>query len=199
MEGEDARRVVLTYSIAARDADSGELGVAVQSRAFACGAPVMWARPGVGAVATQAFGERSYGPLGLDLLAAGKTPEQALVALVTADEQSDVRQVAMVNADGAVAAHTGEACIADAGHQTGEGYSVQANIMRSPEVWRRWRMRSSPQRDRSRGECSRRSKQRRKRAGTGAACRPRRCSLFLPRASPGRSWPTCGSTTIPRP
>ena len=135
MEGEDARRVALTYSIVARDADSGELGVAVQSRAFACGAPVMWARPGVGAVATQAFGERSYGPLGLELLAAGKTPEQALAALVTADEQSDVRQVGMVNADGAVAAHTGEACIPDAGHQTGAGYSVQANIMRSPEVW----------------------------------------------------------------
>jgi uncharacterized Ntn-hydrolase superfamily protein len=135
VEGEDARRVVLTYSIVARDADSGELGVAVQSRAFACGASVMWARPGVGAVATQAFGERSYGALGLDLLAAGKTPEQALAALVTADEQSDVRQVAIVNADGAVAAHTGEACIPDAGHRTGEGYSVQANIMRSPEVW----------------------------------------------------------------
>jgi uncharacterized Ntn-hydrolase superfamily protein len=135
VEGEDARRVALTYSIVARDADSGQLGVAVQSRAFACGAPVMWARPGVGAVATQAFGERSYGPLGLDLLAAGKTPEQALAALVTADPQSEVRQVAIVSADGAVAAHTGEACIPDAGHQIGEGYSVQANIMRSPDIW----------------------------------------------------------------
>src|SRR4029453_2889577 len=111
------------------------LGVAVQSRAFACGAPVMWARPRVGAVATQAFGERSYGPLGLDLLAAGKTPDQGVAALVTADSQSEVRQVAMVNADGAVAAHTGEACIPDAGHRTGDGYSVQANIMRSREVW----------------------------------------------------------------
>jgi uncharacterized Ntn-hydrolase superfamily protein len=121
VEGEDARRVALTYSIVARDAESGELGVAVQSRAFACGAPVMWARPGVGAVATQAFGERSYGPLGLDLLAAGKTPEQALAALVAADPDSEVRQVAILSTDGAVAAHTGGSCIPDAGHQTGEG------------------------------------------------------------------------------
>lgn len=95
----------------------------------------MWARPGVGAVATQAFSERSYGPLGLDLLAAGKTPEQALVALVTADPDADVRQVAILSADGAVAGHTGAQCIPDAGHQTGDGYSVQANIMRSPSVW----------------------------------------------------------------
>jgi uncharacterized Ntn-hydrolase superfamily protein len=135
VEGEDARRVALTYSIVARDAESGELGVAVQSRAFACGAPVMWARPGVGAVATQSYAERSYGPLGLDLLAAGKTPMQALAALVTADEEAEVRQVAILGADGAVAAHTGELCIPDAGHRTGEGYSVQANIMRSPDVW----------------------------------------------------------------
>jgi uncharacterized Ntn-hydrolase superfamily protein len=135
VEGEDARRVALTYSIVARDAESGELGVAVQSRAFACGAPVMWARPGVGAVATQAFGERSYGPLGLDLLAAGKTPEQALAALVAADPDSEVRQVAILSTDGTVAAHTGGSCIPDAGHQTGEGYSVQANIMQSPEIW----------------------------------------------------------------
>jgi uncharacterized Ntn-hydrolase superfamily protein len=135
VEGEDARRVALTYSIVARDAESGELGVAVQSRAFACGAPVMWARPGVGAVATQSYAERSYGPLGLDLLAAGKTPVQALAALVTADDEAEVRQVAMLGADGAVAAHTGELCIPDAGHRTGEGYSVQANIMRTPDVW----------------------------------------------------------------
>jgi uncharacterized Ntn-hydrolase superfamily protein len=95
----------------------------------------MWARPGVGAVATQAFSERSYGPLGLELLAAGKTPEQALSALVTADPDADVRQVAILGADGAVAAHTGASCIPDAGHQLGDGYSVQANIMRSPSVW----------------------------------------------------------------
>ena len=95
----------------------------------------MWARPGVGAVVTQAYSERSYGPLGLELLAAGKTPEQALAALVAADPDSDVRQVAILGADGAVAAHTGASCTPDAGHQTGDGYSVQANIMRSPSVW----------------------------------------------------------------
>jgi uncharacterized Ntn-hydrolase superfamily protein len=95
----------------------------------------MWARPGVGAVATQSFSERSYGPLGLELLAAGMTPEQALAALVAADPDSAVRQVAILGTDGAVAAHTGESCIPDAGHQTGDGYSVQANIMRSTSVW----------------------------------------------------------------
>jgi uncharacterized Ntn-hydrolase superfamily protein len=95
----------------------------------------MWARPGIGAAATQSLSERSYGPLGLDLLAAGKTPEQALAALVTADPDADVRQVAILAADGAVAAHTGASCIPDAGHQLGDGYSVQANIMRSPAVW----------------------------------------------------------------
>jgi uncharacterized Ntn-hydrolase superfamily protein len=95
----------------------------------------MWARAGVGAVATQSLSERSYGPLGLDLLAAGKTPEQALAALVTADPDASVRQVGILASDGAVAAHTGASCIPDAGHQTGDGYSIQANIMRSPDVW----------------------------------------------------------------
>jgi uncharacterized Ntn-hydrolase superfamily protein len=95
----------------------------------------MWARPGVGAVATQSLSERSYGPLGLDLLAGGKTPEQALAALVTADPDAEVRQVGILAADGSTAAHTGPSCIPDAGHQTGDGYSVQANIMRSPAVW----------------------------------------------------------------
>jgi uncharacterized Ntn-hydrolase superfamily protein len=95
----------------------------------------MWARSGVGAVATQSLSERSYGLLGLDLLAAGKTPEQALAALVTADPDASVRQVGILASDGAVAAHTGASCIPDAGHQTGDGYSIQANIMRSPDVW----------------------------------------------------------------
>lgn len=91
--------------------------------------------PGVGAVATQSLAERSYGPLGLELLRAGKTPELALAGLVTADPQPEVRQVAILAADGAAAVHTGEACIPEAGHLTGEGYSVQANIMRNDRVW----------------------------------------------------------------
>lgn len=135
MEGQDARPVLLTYSIVARDSETGQLGAAVQSRAFACGSGVLWARPGVGVVASQSYAERSYGPLGLDLLQAGKTPEQALAALVTADPDQSVRQVAILAADGTAAAHTGADCIPDAGHQLGDGFSVQANIMRSTSVW----------------------------------------------------------------
>ena len=96
---------------------------------------MLWAKPGIGLVATQAFSERSYGPLGLELLEAGKTPGQALAALVEADPDSSVRQVAILGSDGSAAAHTGADCIPDAGHQVGNGYSVQANIMRSPTVW----------------------------------------------------------------
>jgi uncharacterized Ntn-hydrolase superfamily protein len=135
VEGEDARPAVLTYSIVARDSETGQLGAAVQSRAFACGSGVLWARAGVGVVATQSYAERSYGPLGLDLLAAGKTPVQALAALVTADPDQSVRQVAILAADGTAAVHTGAHCIPDAGHQLGDGFSIQANIMRSPSVW----------------------------------------------------------------
>lgn len=135
MEGQNARPVLLTYSIVARDSETGQLGAAVQSRAFACGSGVLWARPSVGVVATQSYAERSYGPLGLDLLQAGKSPEQALAALVAADPDQSVRQVAILAADGAAAAHTGADCIPDAGHQLGEGFSVQANIMRSTSVW----------------------------------------------------------------
>jgi uncharacterized Ntn-hydrolase superfamily protein len=135
VEGQDAQPVVLTYSIVARDSETGQLGAAVQSRAFACGSGVLWARPGVGVVATQSYAERSYGPLGLELLEAGKTPEQALAALVVADPDQSVRQVAILAADGSADAHTGADCIPDAGHQLGDAYSVQANIMRNTSVW----------------------------------------------------------------
>lgn len=122
-------RPVHTYSIVARDAHTGELGVAVQSHWFAVGSVVPWAEAGVGAVATQSFVEVSYGPLGLDLMRAGKTPQQALDALLSTDAGESVRQVAMIDAAGNVAVHTGDHCIAEAGHRTGEGYSVQANLM----------------------------------------------------------------------
>lgn len=125
----------MTYSIVARDAETGELGVAVQSRAFATGSGVPWAEAGVGAVATQSSTDRGYGVLGLQLMRAGKTPEQALAGLVAADADPEVRQVAILAADGAVTAHTGARCILEAGHNVGEGYSVQANMMRSAEVW----------------------------------------------------------------
>jgi uncharacterized Ntn-hydrolase superfamily protein len=124
----------MTYSIVGRDETSGELGVAVQSRAFGVGF-CAWARPGIGAVATQSFTERGYGPRGLDLLAAGEAPADALARLVEADEQRDFRQVAFLAADGRTAAHTGAACIPDCGHVTRESVSAQGNMLASPAVW----------------------------------------------------------------
>jgi uncharacterized Ntn-hydrolase superfamily protein len=124
-----------TFSIVARDPHSGCLGAAVQSHWFSVGATVTWAEAGVGAVATQALAEVSYGPLGLALMKAGKPPADALQALLTTDDRRELRQVAMVDAQGRVATHTGSHCMADAGHETGEGFSIQANMMASAEVW----------------------------------------------------------------
>ncbi len=130
-----ADRPVATYSIVARDPVSGELGVAVQSHWFSVGSIVPWAEAGVGAVATQSFVDPSYGPLGLDLMRAGKTSAEALAALLAADANAAVRQVAMVDSSGRVAVHTGARCIAAAGDATGDGFSVQANMMESSAVW----------------------------------------------------------------
>ena len=124
-----------TYSIVGRDPATGQLGVAVQSHWFSVGSIVSWARPGVGAVATQSIAEPAYGPRLLDRLDAGEEPEAALAAETEADDLADVRQVAVIDASGRVAAHTGERCIAFAGDQAGEGFSAQANMMASPEVW----------------------------------------------------------------
>src|SRR3954470_21395114 len=124
-----------TYSIVARDPESGEVGVAVQSHWFSVGSVVSWARAGVGAVATQSIADASYGPNALALLADGVAPDEALGRLVAADERAQFRQVAIVDATGRVAVHTGERCIAFAGDRTGDGYSVQANMMASPDVW----------------------------------------------------------------
>jgi uncharacterized Ntn-hydrolase superfamily protein len=125
----------VTYSIVARDGESGALGVAVQSDWFSVGSTVPWAEAGVGAVATQSFAEVSYGPLGLDLLRAGRTPEQVLAALTAADDAAQRRQVGVVDAGGRVAVHTGAGCVAEAGHVTGEGFACQANMMERPTVW----------------------------------------------------------------
>jgi uncharacterized Ntn-hydrolase superfamily protein len=125
----------VTYSIVARDPDTGELGVAVQSHWFSVGSIVTWARPGVGAVATQANVETSYGPRALDLLAQGASAADALDRLVAKDPGGHSRQVAIVDADGRVGVHTGPSCIAYAGHVTGESVSCQANIMASECVW----------------------------------------------------------------
>jgi uncharacterized Ntn-hydrolase superfamily protein len=124
-----------TYSIVARDADSGELGVAVQSHWFSVGSIVTFARAGVGAVATQSIAEPAYGPRLLDTLAAGKGPDQALHRLLAADEQARFRQVAVVDASGSLAVHTGEGCMPFAGDVVGDGFSAQANLMASPDVW----------------------------------------------------------------
>lgn len=127
-------RPVSTYSIVARDAETGQLGVAVQSHWFSVGSIVSWAEPGVGAVATQSFVEVSYGPLGLELMRAGKSAEQALRSLLAGDEFTGVRQVAMVDADGIVAVHTGEEAIIEACDRTGAAFSVQANLMLNATV-----------------------------------------------------------------
>ncbi|WP_408890937.1 DUF1028 domain-containing protein [Myxococcus faecalis] len=129
------RRPVNTYSIVARDPATGDLGVAVQSHWFSVGATVPWAEAGVGAVATQSFVDPSYGRLGLDLMRAGRSAPDALKGLLAADSASQVRQVAMVDAQGRVSAHTGSNCIAAAGHLVGEGFSVQANMMQKDTVW----------------------------------------------------------------
>ena len=128
-------RLVHTYSIVARDPATGELGVAVQSHYFSVGSVVPWAEPGVGAVATQSMVDVTYGPEGVALMGAGRSAAEALAELVARDAQADVRQVAMVDAGGGVAAHTGTRCVTAAGHLTGDGYSVQANLMIDEDVW----------------------------------------------------------------
>jgi uncharacterized Ntn-hydrolase superfamily protein len=129
------RRPVHTYSIVARDPATGEMGVAVQSHWFSVGSLVSWAAAGVGAVATQSIVDPSYGPLGLELMRAGKTAPEALAALVAGDAGRDVRQVGMVDARGHVATHTGKLCIPAAGGQGGKDYVVQANLMEKATVW----------------------------------------------------------------
>ena len=128
-------RPVATYSIVARDAATGELGVAVQSHWFSVGSMVSWAEAGVGAVATQSFVDPSYGPLGLSLMKAGRAAPDALAALLAGDANRDVRQVGMVDAEGRAATHTGGLCIPAAGGQAGKAYAVQANLMEKATVW----------------------------------------------------------------
>ena len=123
-----------TYSIVARDAETGALGVAVQSHWFSVGSMVSWAEPGVGVVATQSFVDPNYGPLGLQLMRAGKTASESLTALLAIDEYANVRQVGMIDANGVVANHTGESSIADHCDIAGDNYSVQANMMWKPTV-----------------------------------------------------------------
>ena len=125
----------LTYSIVARDEKTGQLGVAVQSHWFSVGTVVTWARAGVGAVATQSMAEITYGPLGLELMASGKTAREALSALLKSDLRNEVRQVAMVDSRGGASVHTGSKCIPYAGHVEGNQFTCQANLMRNDTIW----------------------------------------------------------------
>jgi len=124
----------MTYSILGRDPETGELGVAVQSQAFNTGAAVPWARPGVGAVATQSFTDRRYGFRGLELLAAGATPQAALDELRETDTLTGFRQVAFMDASGATAQWTGGDCIPYAGNAAGENWCAQGNML-AADAW----------------------------------------------------------------
>ena len=118
-----------TYSIVARDPGTGELGVAVQSHWFSVGGVVAWARPGVGAVATQSVAEVAHGPNALDRLAEGRDARGAIDAVLSDDAQARFRQLGVVDAQGRAAAHTGEGCIPFAGDVVGDGFACQANMM----------------------------------------------------------------------
>jgi uncharacterized Ntn-hydrolase superfamily protein len=126
---------VHTYSIVARDAATGQLGVAVQSHNFSVGTVVPWAEAGVGAVAVQSIPDLSYGKLGLDFMRAGKSAPDALRSLLAGDDGRDLRQVAMIDARGRVAGYTGSRNIPEAGHEVGANFAVQANLMVNDQVW----------------------------------------------------------------
>ncbi|MCS7124717.1 MAG: DUF1028 domain-containing protein [Candidatus Bathyarchaeota archaeon] len=122
-------RLVPTYSIVAYDFETGELGVAVQSRYFSVGSVVPWAEAGVGAIATQSFVNLSYGPKGLELLKKGLTAKEVVEKLVGEDGGRDYRQLGIVDASGNAASYTGSKCLEWAGGKTGRGYAVQGNIL----------------------------------------------------------------------
>jgi uncharacterized Ntn-hydrolase superfamily protein len=117
----------MTFSIVAKEGDA--LGVAVQSKFVSVGSVVPFAAADAGAVATQSFANVAYGPDGLDLLREGHDAAETVERLVTDDPEAPSRQVGVVGADGSVAAHTGDDCLAVAGDRQGEGYTVQGNIL----------------------------------------------------------------------
>lgn len=123
-----------TFSIVARDPVTGEMAVGVQSHWFSVGTAVSWGEAGVGVVATQSFVNKSYGIKGLELMKKGNTAPDALKELLAADEGREVRQVAMIDANGNVNAYTGKNCIDHAGNIVGKNYSVQSNMMLTDKV-----------------------------------------------------------------
>ena len=126
--------LIATFSIVARDPTTGELGVAVQSKFIAVGSAVPYAKAGVGAIASQAWGNVRYGPVGLELLGKGKTPEAVTRLMTDADPGRDQRQLAIIAPEGNASIHTGKKCLDWAGGQTGPDYAVQGNILTGPEV-----------------------------------------------------------------
>lgn len=125
----------MTYSIVAHDPQTGELGVAVQSRYFAAGRVVPWIEAGVGVIASQAFANAMYGHEGLRLLRAGQAPAAILGELVSRDAGASRRQVAMLDVQGRAAVHTGAGCVAAAGHAVGAHCAAQGNMLASSRVW----------------------------------------------------------------
>jgi len=125
---------VNTFSIVARDPATGELGVAVESKYFSVGSVVPWAKAGVGAIATQSLAKITYGSEGLVLLEKGRSPREALDALLAADGGRERRQVGMIDAAGRTAAFTGSECIDWAGHREGKNYAVQGNLLAGEAV-----------------------------------------------------------------
>ena len=126
--------LVSTYSIVARDPDTGEMGVAVQSHWFSVGSIVSWGEAGVGVVATQSFVNPAFGPNGLELLKTGMTAPEVVDKLIAEDEGRDVRQLAIIDVNGNVKSYTGKNCIPGAGNIVGKNYSVQANLMLNDKV-----------------------------------------------------------------
>ena len=128
-------QIAATYSIAAMDMNSGEMGGAVQSHFFSVGPAVLWAEAGAGVVITQSVVNRQYGPEGLSLLKSGRNADAVLKELVGSDSGKAYRQAAILDCLGNTAAHTGSSCIREAGHANGLYYSVQANMMLNDTVW----------------------------------------------------------------
>ena len=125
---------VATFSIVGYDPSTGDLGIAVESRFFAVGSVVPWARAGVGAIATQSFANTTFGPKGLELLDQGKSAQETLDALVKDDPQADQRQAGIVDAQGRPATWTGAKCNAWAGGKSGRNYTAQGNILAGKQV-----------------------------------------------------------------
>lgn len=125
----------MTYSIVARDPETGRFGVAVQSHFIGVGPVVPWLEAGVGAIATQASVNVSFGPIGLEMLRAGQTAAEVVASLTRGDEHAAIRQLGVVDAEGRTAAHTGAECIPACGHQVGDGYTVQGNLLERASCW----------------------------------------------------------------